>query len=208
MIRGRAFDAQDRAGSPPVAILNQTAAHMLFPGEDPVGKRVRVWWSKSPVVEVVGVVADIRHSGVSTPPDPCLFMPNDQKPFPFTALVVRTAGAVTGLPDAIRQQIRMVDGDQGIAKIEEMSQMVSDSIARPRLEATVRSDRAGTGLHRPLRDHRIFGSPADTRNWNSHGAWRHTNRRVSNGSGRRATVNSYRRIRRTGGHYRPDAFLA
>jgi predicted permease len=137
MIRGRAFDAHDRAGSQLVAILNQSAARMLFPGEDAVGKRVKVEWNRDDVVEVVGVVADIRHSGVSTPPDPCLFMPNDQQPYPFTALVVRTIGDPAQMENAIRQQIRMVDADQGISKIEELQQMVSDSMARPRLEATV-----------------------------------------------------------------------
>jgi putative ABC transport system permease protein len=139
MIRGRAFDVQDRAGSPPVAILNQSAAHMLFPDEDAIGKRLKVQWGDSgnPIVEVVGVVADIRHSGVSTPPDPCLFMPNDQQPFRFTSLVVRTTGNPASLENAIREQIRAVDSDQGIAKIELLKEMVSDSIARPRLEAVV-----------------------------------------------------------------------
>jgi putative ABC transport system permease protein len=137
MIQGRAFNAQDRAGSPLVAILNRSAAHMLFPGEDAVGKRVKVEWANNDVVEVVGVVADIRHSDVSTPPDPCLFMPNDQQPYPYTALVVRTVGDPAQLENAIREQIRTVDADQGISKIEEMQQMVSDSIARPRLQATV-----------------------------------------------------------------------
>ena len=137
MIRGRAFNAQDRAGSPQVAILNETAARMLSPGENALGKRVKVWWTNTPVVEVVGIVADIRHSGVSTPPDPCLFMPNDQQPFPFTAMVVRTLDKPAGLAQAIREQIHIVDADQGVSKIEEMQQMVSDSIARPRLEALV-----------------------------------------------------------------------
>jgi putative ABC transport system permease protein len=137
MFRGRAFNAHDRAGSPLVAILNQSAARMLFPGEDAVGKRVKVQWTNNDVVEVVGVAADIRHSGVSTPPEPCLFMPNDQQPYPFTALVVRTVGDPAQMENAIRKQIRMVDADQGISKIEELRQMVSDSIARPRLEATV-----------------------------------------------------------------------
>ena len=139
MVRGRAFNAQDRVGSPLVAILNQSAARMLFPGEDAVGKRVKVEWDNNDVVEVVGVVADIRHSGVSTPPDPCLFMPNDQQPFWFASLVVRTAADPVRLENAIREQIRQVDADQGISKIEKMQQMVSDSIARPRLEATVLS---------------------------------------------------------------------
>jgi putative ABC transport system permease protein len=139
MIQGRAIGSDDRAGSPPVAILNQTAAHRFFPDEDAVGKRLKVQWGEgpNPIVEVVGVVADIRHDGVSTPPDPCLFMPNDQQPFPFTSLIVRTSGNPASLENEIREQIRAVDSDQGIAKMELLEQMVSDSIARPRLEAVV-----------------------------------------------------------------------
>jgi putative ABC transport system permease protein len=139
MIHGRAFDVDDREGSPPVAILNQSAARMLFPGEDAVGKRLTVQWGSggNPIVEVVGVVADIRHDGVSTPPDPCLFMANDQQPFPFTSLIVRTTGDPASLENALREQIRAVDSDQGIAKMTLLQQMVSDSIARPRLETVV-----------------------------------------------------------------------
>jgi putative ABC transport system permease protein len=139
MIRGRAFDDQDRAGHPLVAILNQTAARMLFPGENAVGKRVEVQWSENDVVTVVGVVADIRHEAVNSSPDPCIFMPNEQQPFPFASLVVRTTGDPAVLEQAIREQLKVVDPDQGIAKIELMRQMVSDSIARPRLEAQVLS---------------------------------------------------------------------
>jgi len=141
MIRGRAFDAHDRTGSPLVAILNQSAARMLFPNEDALGKHLKVQWGRggNPQVEIVGVVADIRHDSVNTPPDPCLFMPNDQQPFPFTSLVVRTTGDPAGLEDALREQIRKVDSDQGIEKIELMQRMVADSVARPRLEAAVLS---------------------------------------------------------------------
>ncbi len=139
MIHGRAFDVDDREGSPPVAILNQGAARMLFPNEDAVGKRLKVQWGPAgnPIVEVVGVVADIRHDGVSTPPQPCLFMANDQQPFPFTSLIVRTTGDPANLQNALRNQIRAVDPDQGIAKMVPLQQMVSDSIARPRLETVV-----------------------------------------------------------------------
>jgi putative ABC transport system permease protein len=141
MIRGRAFDAGDRAGSPLVAIVNQSAANMLFSNDDALGKHLKVQWGRggNPQVEIVGVVADIRHAGVSTPPDPCLFMPNDQQPFPFTSLIVRTTGNPAGLENALREQIRAVDSDQGIAKIKLMQQLVADSIARPRLEAVVLS---------------------------------------------------------------------
>ena len=139
MIHGRAFDVDDRAGSPLVAILNQSAAHMLFPGEDALGKRLKVKWGRggNPIVEVVGIVADMRHDGVSTPPQPCLFMPNDQQPFPFTSLIVRTKGDPASLEKVLREKVRAVDPDQGIARMEPLQQMVSDSIARPGFEAVV-----------------------------------------------------------------------
>ena len=72
IVRGRAFSAQDHAGAPRVAILNQTAARVLFPGEDPIGKRVKFEWDQNYILEVIGVVADTRDSSVSTPPDPGL----------------------------------------------------------------------------------------------------------------------------------------
>ncbi len=137
ILRGRDFDRHDREGSALVAIVNQAAARMFFPGEDPVGKRMKVWWNHSPVVEIVGIARDIRHSELTSPPDPCLFMPNDQAPFPYTALVVRTAGDPLALTSAVKQQVHEVDADQGISKVETMSEMVADSIARPRAETFV-----------------------------------------------------------------------
>lgn len=137
ILRGRDFDGHDRSGSVQVAILNQTAARLFFPHEDPIGKRLRVWWNHSPTVQIVGVAGDIRHSQLNSPPDPCLFMPNDQQPFPFTSLVVRTSGDPLPLTAAIRQQIREIDADQGVAKVETMTELVADSIARPRVESFV-----------------------------------------------------------------------
>ena len=112
---------------------------MLFPGEDALGKRLKVELGRTAftTVEVVGVVAEIRHDGVSTPPNPRLFMPNDQQPFPFTSLIVRTTGDPAHLEKLLREQIRAVDPDQGIARMEPLQQMVSDSIARPGFEAAV-----------------------------------------------------------------------
>ncbi len=139
ILEGRDFDGRDRTGTPRVAILNQTAARSLFPGEDPVGKRVRVWWNDAPPLEIVGIAADIRHSQLNTPPDPCLFMPNDQAPFPFSSLVIRTVRDPGNLAPAIREQIRQVDDDQGVAEVESMRQLVADSVARPRLETLLLS---------------------------------------------------------------------
>ncbi|MBV9743949.1 MAG: ABC transporter permease [Acidobacteriia bacterium] len=137
VLRGRDFDEHDGSGSVQVGILNQTAARLFFPHEDPIGKRLTVWWNHSPTVQIVGVAGDIRHSQLNSPPDPCLFMPNDQQPFPFTSLVVRTSGDSLALTAAIRQEIREVDADQGVAKVETLTELVADSIARPRVQSFV-----------------------------------------------------------------------
>jgi putative ABC transport system permease protein len=139
ILKGRDFDERDRAGARSVAILNQTAARVLFPGEDPIGKHLRVWWNGSPALEVIGVSADIRHSQLNSLPDPCLFMPNDQQPFPFSSIVVRTVREPTQLARAIREQIRKVDADQGVAETVSMRELVENSIARPRLETLLLS---------------------------------------------------------------------
>ena len=139
LLKGRDFDERDRMGSPKVAILNQTAAHMFFADEDPLGKRVSVSWNDAREVQIVGVVADIRHSQLHTKPDPCLFLPNAQQPFPFSSLVVRTTGDPSLLLAAVKEQIREVDPDQGVSEVQTMEQLVADSIASPRLQTLLLS---------------------------------------------------------------------
>src|SRR4029079_4532431 len=63
IIRGRAFTDADTPTSPPVVVINQTMARQMFPGEDPVGRRIRFGSPSSPWVTIVGIVGDVRHSG-------------------------------------------------------------------------------------------------------------------------------------------------
>jgi putative ABC transport system permease protein len=137
LIAGRDFDARDRIGSPGVAILNQSAAKYLYPGEEPLGKRLKVFWSPLTEVEVVGVAADIRHDGLNYRPEPCLFVCNRQAPSMMASLLVRTAGPAAAAVAAVREQMRQVDPDQGVAQVATLEQLVGDSIAEPRLYATL-----------------------------------------------------------------------
>src|SRR5262249_31325081 len=134
-LSGRDFDSRDGIDAPFAAILNESAAQMLFPGEDPIGKHVRVAWERSPNAEIVGVVADIRHAGLQFKPDPCLFLPQSQEPNYQVALVVRSTGDPLKLAKTVQEQIRAVDPDQGVTDIRTMDGVVSDSIASPRLQA-------------------------------------------------------------------------
>jgi predicted permease len=135
---GREFDAHDGAASPRVGILNQTAAQQIFPGESPIGKRLRVAWGRGPnEVEIVGISADIHHSRLDVKPDPCLFMPQAQQPNAFVSLLVRTAADPISLIPAVKEQIRGVYPSQGIQDIQTMEEVVAGSIARPKLDATI-----------------------------------------------------------------------
>jgi putative ABC transport system permease protein len=134
LVTGRDFDARDRLGSPGVALLNQTAARTIFPNENPIGKHLTVSWTPVTEAEVVGIVGDIRHNGLDTKADPCLFLSEAQNPSLFTSLVVRTKGDPLAAVSAIRAQIRAVDPDQGTLDVRPMEQVLSDSIARPKLD--------------------------------------------------------------------------
>jgi putative ABC transport system permease protein len=136
MLIGREFEQRDRAGAPQVAILNQTAARQNFPGENPVGKRMRVYWTGPPEVEIIGVASDIRHNGLDIASVPCLFLPQAQRPAGWASLLVRVSDE-RGVVEAVKQQIHAVAPHQGIEDVQAMDSVLSDSLARPRLDAAI-----------------------------------------------------------------------
>ena len=93
LLVGREFDRRiDRMGSPSVAIVSREAAKMLFAGEDPIGKRVRVAWGGATNPEIIGVAESVRHDGLTVDPQPTLYVCNMQAPSLFASLLVRTRG--------------------------------------------------------------------------------------------------------------------
>jgi putative ABC transport system permease protein len=141
IIAGRNFDSQDRPDVPHVAIINQTLANRYFPGEDPVGKRIRLRWGPTLQFEIVGVAGDSRtglsgggSAGLREQPGSIVFLNNAQEPSPVASLVVRTTGVPLATVKAVREQIRAVNPNQGVSDIQTMEQVVSDSIANIRLQ--------------------------------------------------------------------------
>ena len=100
LVAGRLFDGRDTAGAPGVALINETAVRRLFPGESPLGRRLKVGGDgpDAPWVEVVGVVADVRNHGLAVPPEPEVFAPVEQVGGWWNQLflVVRTEGEPAG----------------------------------------------------------------------------------------------------------------
>jgi putative ABC transport system permease protein len=137
VLQGRAFDRRDTAGAPRVAVVNRAFARRYFASVSPVGRRVRVHGSSEPSSEIVGVVGDIRHAGLTTDPAPTVFLLHAQNPGYITSLVVRTAGEPTALAGSIKAAIQSADRTQAVSDVKTMDQYLSGLLARPRLYAAV-----------------------------------------------------------------------
>jgi len=137
MIAGREFEPRDRMEAPQVAILNQTAAQLIFPGENPVGQHLKADWFPIRVAEVVGVAADVRHNGLDVTPEPCLFLAQAQVGNGWASLVIRTASDPASAIAAVKEQMRAAAPNQGVQDVNTMEQMIASSLARPKLQVVL-----------------------------------------------------------------------
>ncbi|MEO6236558.1 MAG: ABC transporter permease [Vicinamibacterales bacterium] len=129
VIRGRGFSAQDGPSSPAVVVINQTMARQMFPGEEPVGKRIRLGTPAQPWSTIVGVIGDIRHSGLETAASPEVYVWYLQNPPINPFLVLRTAGPPSAVTSAVRGAVQGIDRDIAAYDIRPMTQVRSDSVA-------------------------------------------------------------------------------
>src|SRR5262245_13328687 len=116
----------------PVIIINETMSRTFWPNQDPIGQRIRI--IASPWLTVVGVVGDIRHSGLNVKPIPEMFMSHLQEPRGDLAVVARTSGDPLALAAAVREQVKALDKGQPLT-ITTMDQLLSNSVARQRFNA-------------------------------------------------------------------------
>ena len=107
---GRDFDERDSARMPHVVIVNETFAQRHFPGEDPLGRTLITGMGQRQA-QIVGVVADVRSTGLNTPPEADYFLPALQRPETFTNVLVRTTLAPAAMAPLVREALRAVDPD-------------------------------------------------------------------------------------------------
>jgi predicted permease len=137
VIQGRAFDGRDTAAAARVAVVNRAFARRYFPNGGALGRRIRVHAADRPPSEIIGVVGDIRHSGLTTEPAPTVYLLHAQNPGYITSLVVRTAGDPASLVGPIKTAVQSVDPTQAVSDVKTMDQYVDDLLARPRLYAAM-----------------------------------------------------------------------
>jgi predicted permease len=109
--RGRAFTDYDGAGSRRVAIVNQEFAKTFWPGQDPIGKRIRLDTAEGPAAEVVGVAKTGHYLAVNEAPAPFVYLPYQQNPRARMTLVVQSKGDAAALAKPLRDAVRLIDGN-------------------------------------------------------------------------------------------------
>jgi putative ABC transport system permease protein len=131
-VAGRLFDDRDNQAAQPVVILSQSLAKRLFPGESPIGKRLRVWRDESSDREVVGVVADIPYWALVDTESGVAYVPEGQQSWNTLDLVVRSTVSEASLITSLRAAVSSLDNHVALTEIETMSDVLAKSLARPR----------------------------------------------------------------------------
>ncbi|HKW67215.1 MAG TPA: ADOP family duplicated permease, partial [Terriglobales bacterium] len=153
---GRLFTPQDKENSRPVVIISQRMAQQYWPGQDPIGKRLR-HEENQPWITIVGVVGDVDDGPVGRPRQPHIYIPFLQLSDALTAenvtgvarsmnLAVRTAGDPAALASSVVSRVHSLDPDVAVANIAAMPQVVSSSLAGPRFNTSLLSLFAGFAL--------------------------------------------------------------
>ncbi|MFN2579094.1 MAG: ABC transporter permease [Pyrinomonadaceae bacterium] len=129
LISGRMFDARDKADAPPVVIIGKTMADRVFSGRNAVGRRLKYAGVEAPPISIVGVVADVKITGLDQETRPVIYYPFRQNAAPFANLVVRTSSDPGALAGSIRNEIRNLDPAVAVFNVQAMPQLIANSPA-------------------------------------------------------------------------------
>ncbi len=134
LLAGRVFSEKDIAGEPGVAIINRAMARLYWGDENPIGKRIKTASidAKAPGLLIVGVVGDVRESGLDSPPEAEFYVPYFQDPTAEGVLVVRGNSNVLSLASGIHEAISAVDKNQPIANVRTMENILAESVDQQR----------------------------------------------------------------------------
>jgi putative ABC transport system permease protein len=134
LARGRAFDELDGTAGHETALVNQRFVAMYFPGEDPIGRRIRLTSETGPgapvpaptTVTIVGVTPTVRQrNSQEALPDPVVYLPLRAQAPPFATLMLRTPGDPASLASAVREEVRAIDADLPLFGIQTLDEALA-----------------------------------------------------------------------------------
>ncbi len=132
LVAGRLLDERDRDGMPRVVVISEETARRHWPDEDPIGQQFHLGRPDSPLLEVVGVVSDIRQYGVRNRPYPTAFLPYAQAPAGDYHVLLKTRVDPTTTVTTLRGVVHDMDPEMAISGIETMQDRIAANVANPR----------------------------------------------------------------------------
>ncbi len=133
LLSGRTIARQDSATAPPVVVINSTFADRHFPGENPLGKRVAFDTKNPALATIIGVVKEIKYYDLAAPPESQAYVPFDQGPRRYMAVIARTNGDPSAVAQSIRGVVRAVDPNQPVSRIVTISTLIEERTAGSRI---------------------------------------------------------------------------
>ena len=130
---GRLFNSDETRETRRTVVISESMAKQAFPGVDPIGRRLAVSWTDDEYEEVVGVVGDIHHAGLDEDPRPMVYWPHIRTEYTRMFPIVRTTGDPASIIATAREEVKRLDAAQPIAGVRTLEEIVSTSIAQPRL---------------------------------------------------------------------------
>jgi putative ABC transport system permease protein len=148
MVRGNPFTDRDTAEVQGVAIINDVAARKFWPGEDPLGKKIKRGRpeSKNPWVTIVGIVGSGTQNSLRDPAQPEIYTPYLQNTSGTFTLVTRTSTDARTLAPSIRKEVWATDKDLPVSNMKLMDELIANSVAQPRFYVILLSVFAGLAL--------------------------------------------------------------
>jgi predicted permease len=128
IVKGRGFRSIDTADAPRVAIVNQTFASHYWPGQDPIGKRVRIDTANRTYAEVVGVAADAKYFFIVESPAEFVYLSHMQGAAPRSTLLIRTDGPAAALAPRAREAVRSIDPNMPLLSVRTLEDFYASRI--------------------------------------------------------------------------------
>jgi putative ABC transport system permease protein len=146
LLAGRDVNDGDTPDKEPVAVINETFARQIYPGDNPIGRKFILNLGNDKPHEIIGVVGDVKLTSVEGEIRPTTYLSSRQYAFGLMNFVVRTAGDPAPLGPAAVNVIRQIDPLLPVSAVRPLEEVFAESIARPRLTAVAMSIFAAAAL--------------------------------------------------------------
>jgi predicted permease len=135
LLQGRTITDADTASSTPVIVISERLAQQMFPGQNPIGKRIRSWRDENRLREVIGVVGDVKYFGLADRPRAAVYVPHTQDSYGTMMIALKSESAPQNLVNALRRAVTTMDSALALGDIGTLEDFSAQSVAENRFTA-------------------------------------------------------------------------